>query len=123
MSRSQFVKRVKTAGSLCIPLVNRIINTENAQTEIVKSFINLVNVGKGMMDENQQPSVQQKLERLSHSIRDGGRGGKSRELYKVGASESFASTTTDTNTRFATLCTTKRTIAETWGSKTSGDSQ
>ena len=53
------------------------------------------------MDENQQPSVQQELER------GGGRGGESRELRRVGAGESSASTTTDTNTSFATPSTTK----------------
>ena len=55
--------------------------------------------------------------------RCGGRGGESRELHMVGAGESSASTTTDTNTSFATPSTAKRKIAEIWGSKTCGDSQ
>ena len=53
---------------------------------------------------------------------DGG-GGESRELFGVGAGESSASTTTDTNTSFATPSATKRTIAEIWASKSCGDSQ
>ena len=117
MPSSPFVKTVKTAGGQCIPLINGIMKTENAQKEIVKSFTDLVNMAKELMDENQQPSVQQKLERLSPSTRDGERGGESRELYRVGAGESSASTTTDTNTRSAKPSTTKRTIAEIWGSK------
>ena len=81
----------------------------------MKSFINLVNKAKGLMHENQQPLFQQELGRLFSSIMGGGRGGESRELYRVGAGESSASTTTDTNTIFAT--------PEIWGSKTCGDSQ
>ena len=80
-------------------------------------------MAKGMMDENQQPSVHQKIERLSPSTSDGGRGDKSRELHRVGAGESSASTTTDTNTSSAAPSITNRTIAEIWGSKTCGDSQ
>ena len=39
------------------------MNSENVlRKEIVKSFIDLANVAKGLMDENQQPSVQQELE-------------------------------------------------------------
>ena len=105
-------------GSECIPLVNGIVNTENAPKEIVKSFTDLVKMAKGLMDENQQPSVQQELERLFPSTR-----GDSRELHRVGAGESSGSTITDTNTSFATQSTTKRMIAEIWGSKTCGDSQ
>ena len=48
---------------------------------------------------------------------------KAESFIRVGAGESSASTTTDTNTSFVTLSTTKRTIAEIWGSKTCGDSQ
>ena len=51
------------------------------------------------MDKNRYPSVQQEFERLFPSTTGGGRGGESREL-SVG--ESSASTTTDTNTGFAT---------------------
>ena len=50
--------------------------------------------------------------RLFNSTRGGGRRGKSRELHRVSSGESSASTTTDTNTTFATLSTTKRTIGE-----------
>ena len=67
---SQFVKAVKTAGAQCIPLVNGIMNSENAPKEFVKSFIDLANMAKGLMDENQQPSVQESLERMFHSTRD-----------------------------------------------------
>ena len=42
---------------------------------------------------------------------------KAESFIRVGAGESSASTTTDTNTSFVTLSTTKRTIAEIWGSK------
>ena len=63
----------------------------------MKSFIDLENVAKGLMDENQQPSAQQELERLSPTTRD------RRELYRVGAGELKASTTTDTNNSFSTL--------------------
>ena len=69
----------------------------------MKSFIDLENVAKGLMDENQQPSAQQELERLSPTTRDRRRGGESRELYRVGAGELKASTTTDTNNSFSTL--------------------
>ena len=52
------------------------------------------------MDKNRYPSVQQELERLFPSTRGGGRAGggegESRELQRVGAGESSASTTTDT---------------------------
>ena len=45
--------RVKTAGGQCIPLVNGIMNSENASKEMVKSFIDLANMTKGLMDEKQ----------------------------------------------------------------------
>ena len=51
------------------------MNSENAPKEIVKSFIDLAKMAKGLVDENQQPSVQQELERLFPSARGGGRGG------------------------------------------------
>ena len=117
MISSQFVETVKTAGGLCIPFVNRIMNSENALKEIVKSFIDLVNMAKRLVDENQQRSVQQELERGE------GRKGESREFHRVSTGESSASKTTDTNTSFATPSTTKQSIAETWRSKTCGDSQ
>ena len=59
------------------------------------------------MDENQQASVHQDLEKLFPSTKSGGRRDESRELYRVGAGESSASTTTNTNTSFATPCTIK----------------
>ena len=89
----------------------------------MKSFIDLANMAKGFLDENQQLFVQQELERLFSSTWGGGRGGESRDLHRVGADKSSASTTTDTNTSFATPSTTKQTISEIWGSKTCGDSQ
>ena len=45
----------------------------------------------------------------------GGRGDKRGDLYRVGAGDSSAYTTTDTNTSFATSSITKLTIAEIWG--------
>ena len=68
------------------------------------------------MDENSQPPVQQELER------GGGRGSEGRELHRIGAGESSASTTTDTNTGFATPSITKWKIAKTLGSKILGES-
>ena len=53
----------------------------------------------------------------------GGSGSENRELHRIGAGESTASTRTDTNINFETLSTTKWTITETWGLKTCGDSQ
>ena len=99
------------------------MDSENASKEIVKSFIGLVSMAKGLINENQKPSVQQVLESLFPSARGGGRIVENRELHRVGAGESSASTTTDTNISFTTPSTTKQTIAEIWGSKTSGDSQ
>ena len=123
MPSSQFVKAVKTAGAQCIPLVNGIMNSENAPKEFVKSFIDLANMAKGLMDENQQPSVQESLERMFHSTRDEERWDESRELHRAGAGEWPASTTTDTDTSFATPSTAKRTITKIWWSKTCGYSQ
>ena len=60
--------------------------------ETVKLFIDLANMAKGLMDENQQLSVQSQVEELLPSARGGGRGGESRELHRVGADESSAST-------------------------------
>ena len=79
--------------------------------------MDLVNVAKWLMDENQQPSVTQELGRLFPSI--GGRGsrGESSELLRVGAGKSPASATDTNNTSFARRSTTKRTIEEIWGSK------
>ena len=51
------------------------MNSKNASKEIVKARIDMA---KGLMDENQQPSVQQELERLFSSARGGERGSESR---------------------------------------------
>ena len=72
---------------------------------------------KWLMDKNQQPSVTQELGRLFPSIRGGGRRGKSSELLRVGAGESSASATDTNDTGFATLSSTKWTIAKIWESK------
>ena len=88
------------------------MNSENAPKEIIQSFIDLGNMVKGHVDENQQPSVTQKLGRLFPSTRVGGRRGESRELFRVGAVESSASATDTNNTSFATRSTIKRTIEE-----------
>ena len=45
------MKTVKTADGQCIPLVNGIMNSENAPKEIVKSFIDLINMAKELMDD------------------------------------------------------------------------
>ena len=74
-----------------------MMNSENASKKIVQSLIDLVNMAKWLMDENQQPSVTQELGRLFPSIRVGWRRGESTELLRVGAGESSASAT-DTNT-------------------------
>ena len=73
-----------------------MMNCENVPKEIVQSFIDLVNMAKWLMDENQQPSVTQELGRLFPSIRGRGKRGKSSELFMVGAGESSA-LATDTN--------------------------
>ena len=52
------------------------MNSENTPKEIVQSLIDLVNMAKWLMDENQQPSVTQELGRLFPSIRVRGRGGE-----------------------------------------------
>ena len=43
---------------------SRTINGENAPKEKVQSFIDLVNMAKWLIDENQQPCVTQELGRL-----------------------------------------------------------
>ena len=93
------------------------MNSENASKKIVQSLIDLVNMAKWLMDENQQPSVTQELGRLFPSIRGRGRRGESSELLRVGAGESSASATDTNNTSFATRSTTKWTIEKIWGSK------
>ena len=39
------------------------MNSENASKKIVQWFIDLMNMAKGLMDENQQPSITQELRR------------------------------------------------------------
>ena len=80
--------------------------------KIMQSLIDLVNMAKWLVDENQQPSVTQDLGRLFPSIRGRERRGESSELLKVGAGKSSASATDTNNTSFAKQFTTKRTIAE-----------
>ena len=94
-----------------------MMNSENASKEIVQLLIDLVNMAKWLMDENQQPSVTQELGRLFPSIRGRGRRDESSELLRVGAGESSASATDTNNISFATRCSRKRTIEEIWGSK------
>ena len=89
-----------------------MMNSENASKNIVQSLLDLVNIAKWLMDENQQPSVTQELGRLFPSIRGRGRRGESSELLRVGAGESFASATGTNNASFARWSTTKRTIEE-----------
>ena len=69
---------------------SRMMNSENAQNEIVQSFKDLLNMIKWLMDENQQQSVTQELGRLFPSIRGGRRKDESSELLWVGAGESSA---------------------------------
>ena len=76
--------------------------------------IDLANMAKWLMDENQQPSVTQELGRLFPSIIGRGRKDESSELLRVGAGESSASATDTNNTSFATRSTAKRTIQELW---------
>ena len=70
----------------------------------------------------QQPSIQQRLDKLFHSARVGGRGDESGELHGVGADDSSTSKTMNTNTSFAGPSTTKLTVAEMAGLKTCGKS-
>ena len=53
-----------------------MMNSENVQKKIVQLFIDLVKIW--LVDENQQPSVTQELERLFPSMGGGGRRGESR---------------------------------------------
>ena len=85
-----------------------MMSSENASNKIVQSLIDLVNMAKWLMDENQQPSVTQELGRLFPSIKGRGRRGESSELLRVGATgESSVSATDTNNTSFATRSATK----------------
>ena len=86
-----------------------MMSSENTSKKIVQSLIDLVNMAKWLMDENQQPSVTQELGRLFPSIKGRGRRGESSELLRVGATgESSVSATDTNNTSFATRSATKR---------------
>ena len=89
-----------------------MMNSENDSKKLVQSFIDLVNMAKWLMDENQQPSVTQELGRLFPSIRGRGRRGESSELLRVGAGELSVSATDTNNTSFVTRSTTKQMIEE-----------
>ena len=93
-----------------------MMSSENGSKKIVQSLIDLVNMAKWLMDENQQPYVTQELGRR---IRRRGRRGQSSELLRVGAGESSPSATDTNNTSFATRSTIKRSNEEIWGSKAS----
>ena len=88
------------------------MSSENAPKKIVLLLIELVNIAKWLMDENQQPSVTQESGRLLPIIRGRERRRESSELLRVGAGESSASATDTSNTSFATWSTTKWTIEE-----------
>ena len=96
---------------------SRMMNSENASKKIAQSLLDLVNMAKWLMDENQQPSATQELERLLPSIRGRGRRDESIEFLRVGAGESSASATDVNNTSFATQSDIKRRIEEIWGQK------
>ena len=51
------------------------MNNENVSKEMMKSFTDLANMAKGLIGENQQPSVQKELEKLFLS-----RTGRGREM-------------------------------------------
>ena len=57
-------------------------------------------MAKRVMDKNQQPTARQALEKLSPSTRGGQRRDENREVHRVGAGESSASTTIDTNSKY-----------------------
>ena len=86
-----------------------MMSSENASNKIVQSLKDLVNMTKWLMNESQQPSVTQKLEKLFPNIRVRGRRGESGELLlRIGAGgESSASATDTNNTSFATRSTRK----------------
>ena len=78
--------------------------------------MDLVNMAKWLIDENQQLSATHKLGRLFPSIR-GSQRGESSELLRVSAGESSVSETDTNKTSFATWPTTKQTIEEIWDQK------
>ena len=54
-----------------------MMSSENTSKKIAQSLIDLVNMAKWLMDEDQQPSVTQELGRLFPSIKGRGRRGVS----------------------------------------------
>ena len=104
----QALKQLKAVKARQHKRHNKIMNSENAPKEIVKSFIDLANMTKGFINENLSPSVTQELGRLFPST-GGGRRGQSREL-RVGAGELSVSATDATGNTSFTTHTTKRTI-------------
>ena len=90
------------------------MNSENAPNKIVQLFIDLMNMSKGLMGENQQQPVTQNLGRLLPSTTGGRRRVESRERLGVDAGEPSIDTN---NTSFATWSTTKWMIEEIWRSK------
>ena len=78
------------------------MSSENAQKDIAQSFIDFVDMAKGLMDKNQQPFVPHELGRLP-STRGRGRRDESRELLRVGAGESSAAAADTNETSFATV--------------------
>ena len=78
------------------------MNSENAQKDIAQSFIDFVDMAKGLMDKNQQPFVPHELGRLPSTRGRGGRD-ESRELLRVGAGESSAAAADTNKTSFATV--------------------
>ena len=70
----QALKQLKTVKARQHKRQNKIMNSENAPKETAKSFIDLANMAKGFINENQPPSVAQKLGRLFPSTSGGRRG-------------------------------------------------
>ena len=93
------------------------MNRENAPNTIVQLFIDLVNMAKRLMGENQQPPVTQNLGRPLPSTTGGRRRVESRERLGFDAGEPSVSATDTNNTSFATWSTTKPMIEEIWRSK------
>ena len=86
-----FLKKIKITTVLITSISSLLVRMP--PKEIVQSFIDLVNMAKWLMDENQQLWVIQELGRLLPSIRGGGRRGESSELPRVGAGKSSVSAT------------------------------
>ena len=95
-----------------------MMNIENASKKIKQSLIDLVNMAKWLMYENQQPFVTQELARLFPNIRGRWRRGKSSELFRVGAVINLLRQMIQIILVLQHgLPTAKRTIEKIWGSK------